>query len=275
MLALVLGVTASFAWGGASIFGGQAARFSSAFSVAWWYSIFALPWVLLLAVVATGLEFFAFPDFAIGVLAGAAAVIGGTLLFVGLAKAPASSVAPSSGIMSALLPVTVASFRGEELSELFLVGVGLAVAAIWLISFDGRSLNRTGLIYGIGSGTSFGVQFAILGFVGTESGLWPIVGVFVGASILGSAVIAVTSTTLRIDGSALGLTVGAAACSVAANTSYLYATRLGSLSTAAVLAALYAIPTVLLAALFLREGLLSRHWLGLAVAGLATALISI
>jgi drug/metabolite transporter (DMT)-like permease len=52
-------------------------------------------------------------------------------------------------------------------------------------------------------------------------------------------------------------------------------TRLGPLGVAAILGALYAIPTVVLAAIFLRERMLPRHWVGLGLAGLATALVAI
>ncbi|NND12953.1 MAG: DMT family transporter [Acidimicrobiia bacterium] len=275
MLALALALTASVAWGGASVFGGQAARTNSAFTVAWWFSFMALPGMLALAFIASGTEAFSIDSLLIGLVAGAAAVTGATFLFFGFAKAPASSVVPTSGLMSALLPVAAANVRGEHLSSLAFVGVGLAVGAIWLVASDGHRMDLTGIWYGLGSGTSFGVQFAILGFVSERSGLWPIVGVFVGASMVGTLVVIAKRSPLRLRGTAFWLTAGGSACSVVANTSYLYATRLGSLSLAAILAALYAIPAVILAAVFLKEAMLPRHWLGLGIAGLATAFISV
>ncbi len=235
----------------------------------------ALPGMLVLALLATGTAALETGPLVVGVIAGIGAVTGGTLLFLGFAKAPASSVVPASGFMSALIPVTVAGLRGEELSPLAAIGVVLAAGAVWLVANDGSKFDSRGVWYGIGSGTSFGIQFAIIGFAGDDSGLWPVVGVFIGASIVGTMVVVARQSPLRLRGTALWLTAGGSACSIIANTSYLYATRLGPLSTAAILAALYAIPSVVLAAIFLKEIMLPRHWLGLGIAGLATAFISI
>ncbi len=275
MVALALAATASIAWGGASVFGGQAARTTSAFTVAWWYSFMALPGMLVLALATSGTPAFSVSSVAIGLVAGAGAVGGGTVLFLGFTKAPASSIVPASGLVSALIPVTVAGLRGEDLSPLAFVGAVLAGAAIWLVASDGKQLDLRGVWYGVGSGTGFGIQFAILGFVSEGSGLWPIVGVFIGASLVGTGVVIAKRSPLRLQGAALWLTAGGSMCSVVANTSYLYATRLGSLSVAAILAALYAIPAVILAAVFLKEVILPRHWIGLGIAALATAFISV
>lgn len=276
MRGLLLGVSASVAWGGASVFGGRAARSASAFTVSWWFSFMALPGIALLALLATGVERFTIGALSVGLVVGIAAVTGGALLFLGFTKAPASSVAPASGLMSAVIPVVVAStIGGEDLSFLAIVGVLVAIGAIWLVASDGRRFDSRGVWYGVGSGTAFGIQFAILGLVGDETGLWPLVGSFIGATCAGTVLALATRSPLRLRGSTLALTAGGSGCSIVANTSYLYATRLGPLTTAAVLAALYAIPTVVLAAIFLRERLLPRHWIGLALAGLATAFVAL
>lgn len=276
MLGLLFGLTASIAWGGASVFGGRASRGASAFTVSWWFSVIGLPGIVVIALVASGTEAFTSASLLIGMVAGAGAVIGGTLLFLGFAKAPASSVVPASGFMSALIPVGVAAtIGGEDLTPLAFAGVALAVGAIWLVASDGRRFDSRGVWYGVGSGICFGIQFAILGLVDDSSGMWPVVGVFIGAVLVGGSVVKITRSPVLLQGRSLHLTIGAAACSLIANTAYLTSTRLGSLSMAAILAALYAIPTVLLAAIFLGERLLPRHWAGLALAGLATAFVAI
>lgn len=276
MLALLLAVTASIAWGGASVFGGHAARSASALTVAWWSSFLAVPGIALLAFLITGVDAFEVQPVAIGLLAGPAAVIGGTLLFLGFSKAPASSVVPSSGLMSAIVPVTVAAVvLDEALSILAVAGVALALGAIWLVASDGEKFDVRGLRYGIASGTSFGFQFAILGFVGDTAGLWPIVGVMTGASLVGAVIVMVSRSPRSLPKNARWLAAGGAACSIVATTTYLYATRLGSLTTASVLGALYAVPAVVLAAVFLKEVILPRHWVGLGLAGIATAFISL
>ncbi len=255
--------------------GGRASRSTSAFTVSWWFSFMALPGIALLAYVIGGTSGLRIAPLLVGLTAGIGAVVGGAALFLGLARAPASSVVPTSGFMTALIPVAVAStIGGEHLTPLALVGVVIAVAAIWLVASDGERFDSRGIWYGVASGTSFGVQFAILGLVDDTSGLWPLVGVFTGATLVGTVLVFATGSPRRLGGRPLALTAGGSACSIIANTAYLTATRLGSLSLAAILAALYAIPTVVLAAIFLRERLLPRHWAGLALAGLATAFVA-
>ena len=276
MLGLLLAVTASLMWGGASVFGGLAARSASPVSVAWWFSFMALPGMIVLAFTATGTGDFTPEALLVGSVAGSGAVLGGTLLFLGFTKAAAASVVPTSGFISALLPVGVAAtIGGEDLSPLAWIGVVLALGAIWLVASDGERFDARGVWYGLASGAAFGIQFAVLGLARDGTGLWPVVGVFIGATVVGSLAVLVTRSPVRLRGGALKLTAGGSACSIVANTSYLYATRLGPLSVAAILGALYAIPTVVLAAIFLRERMLPRHWAGLALAGLATALVAI
>lgn len=275
MPGLLFAVTASLAWGGASVFGGRAARSATPVSVAWWFSMMALPGMVVLALVAGGTAVFRPSALLVGAVAGSGAVIGGTLLFLGFSRASASSVVPTSGFISALLPVGIAAgIGGEDLSPLAWLGVVFALGAIWLVASDGTRFDSRGVSYGFASGTAFGVQFAVLGLAADGTGLWPVVGVFIGATIVGGAAVAVTGSPVRLEGRALKLTAGGSACSIVANTSYLYATRLGPLSVAAILGALYAIPTVVLAAIFLRERMLPRHWVGLGLAGLATALVA-
>jgi drug/metabolite transporter (DMT)-like permease len=276
MLGLLLALTASLVWGGASVFGGLAARSASPVSVAWWFSFMALPGMVVLAFTTTGTGGFTLGALLVGSVAGSGAVLGGTLLFLGFTKAAAASVVPTSGFISALLPVGVAAtIGGEDLSPLAWVGVVLALGAIWLVASDGERFDARGVWYGLASGAAFGIQFAVLGLAGDGTGLWPVVGVFIGATVVGSLAVLVTRSPVRLGGGALKLTAGGSACSIVANTSYLYATRLGPLSVAAILGALYAIPTVLLAAIFLRERMLPRHWAGLALAGLATAFVAL
>lgn len=276
MLGLLLAIIASLVWGGASVFGGVAARAASPVSVAWWFSFMALPGMVALAFVATGTDAFTPSALFVGAVAGSGAVIGGTLLFLGFTKAAAASVVPTSGFVSALLPVGVAAtIGGEALSPLAWAGVALALGAIWLVGSDGERFDSRGVWYGLASGAAFGIQFAVLGLAGDGTGLWPVVGVFIGATVIGSLAVLVTRSPVRLGSGALKLTAGGSACSIVANTSYLYATRLGPLSVAAILGALYAIPTVVLAAIFLRERMLPRHWAGLALAGLATAFVAL
>ncbi len=200
-------------------------------------------------------------------------MIGGTLLFLGFTKASAPSMVPTSGFISALLPVGVAAtIGGEDLSPLAWVGVVLALGAIRLVAYDGERFDSHGVWYGLASGAAFGIQFTVLGLAGDGTGLWPVIGVFIGATIVGSVAVLVTGSPVRSKGGALKLTAGGSACSIVANTSYLYATRRGPMSVAAIPGALYAIPTV--AAIFLRERMLPRHWVGLGLAGLATAFVA-
>lgn len=280
-MAIVLGVLASITYGCADFLGGLYTRRASVLTVVF---VSQLMGTILLAV---ALPFFLDAGFSSSSVAwGAAAGVGGasgvTLLFRGLATARMSVVAPITGTIAAALPVVVGLALGERPSGLALAGVGLALAAVALVSAGDPSpigqeagsegaraataRRRTGIPEALGAGISFGLFFVLLDQAPDDSGLWPLVGAR--ASSLGVIAIAALATGAAFKpppGTFAGISTSGV-FDVAANLFYLLAARRGLLALVAVLTSMYPGTTVVLARIVLKERLARVQLVGLAFA---------
>ena len=268
-MAIVLGVLASITYGCADFLGGLYTRRVPVLTVVLVSQVMG---TILLAV---ALPFFLDDEFsgtsvAWGAAAGVTGATGVTLLFRGLAGGRMSVVAPITGTVAAALPVIVGLVSGERPSPLALAGVGLALAAVVLVSSakdEDASVGRTGVPEALGAGTSFGLFFVLLDRAGDASGLWPLVGARASSiAIIGIAALVVRSPLKPPSGTLLGISV-AGAFDVAANLFYLLATRRGLLTLVAVLTSMYPGTTVILARVVLKERLRRIQLAGLVFAG--------
>ena len=219
-------------------------------------------------------------DLAWGVVAGSGSGLGAVFLYRGLAGGPMSVVAPVSAVGAALLPVIVGVATGERPSTLTWLGVGCAFPAIWLVSrvteehgANARPVSA-GVVDGLLAGAGFGLLFIALGQVPESAGLLPL------AFTQSTSVVAVvvTATAFRQpwvprDPYALRA-VAAGVLGTTATLTFLLAAQSGLLTVAAVLSSLYPATTVLLAAVLLREQIGRVQGVGLALAGLAVALVA-
>jgi drug/metabolite transporter (DMT)-like permease len=226
-----------------------------------------------------------------GMSAGLVGGLGLIIFYVGLAAGPMSVVAPVSGLVSTILPVTVALAEGERPRAEVYAGALLCLAAIVLASSAGdgdpgrgpRAL-RSGLTgvgravgYGIASGASFGLFFLLIRNAGQSGELWPVAAGRIGelAVVLIAAAALRRSLMPRGAGFVLLLAVaGAGAIDVVANICYVAATRTGMFGLAVVLASLYPGVTVLLARAVLGERLRWVQRVGLGLAALGIILVA-
>jgi drug/metabolite transporter (DMT)-like permease len=221
----------------------------------------------------------------------AAGLIGGgglIIFYLGLAAGPMSVVAPVSGLVSTVLPVTVALAQGERPGTGVYAGALLCLAAVVLTSCAGddtparspRAAPRRylpgavrALGYGIASGIAFGLFFLLIRNAGQSGELWPVAAARIGELTVVLVTAAVLRRSLLPHGAQGRLRLAAAAAGaidVTANICYVAATRTGMFGLAVVLAALYPAATVLLARVVLGERLrwIQRAGLGLAAIGI-------
>jgi len=219
-------------------------------------------------------------DLAWGVVAGSGSGLGAVFLYRGLAGGPMSVVAPVSAVGAALLPVIVGVATGERPSTLTWLGVGCAFPAIWLVSrtTEKHAANTrpvsAGVVDGLLAGAGFGLLFIALGQVPESAGLLPLT-LTQSTSVVA---VVVTATAFRQpwvprDPYALRA-VAAGVLGTTATLTFLLAAQSGLLTVAAVLSSLYPATTVLLAAVLLREQIGRVQGVGLALAGLAVALVA-
>ncbi len=218
---------------------------------------------------------------------GIGAGVGAAFLYRGLSSGRMAVVAPISAIGSALLPVAVGVALGDRPSVLAVVGIILALPAIYLISKvtehhihttgdtqDGAA-PRGGVLDGVLAGLGFGSLFVLIGQVDADAGLMPIAAMQV-AAVVAVVVLAVALREPWVprDRSSLpALTMGP--LGALATGAFLLATHEGLLSIVSVIASLYPATTVVLAAVILRERIHRMQGVGLGLAAIAVTLVAI
>jgi drug/metabolite transporter (DMT)-like permease len=212
-----------------------------------------------------------------GLAAGATAGLAVWWFYLALATGPMSVVSPLTAVLVAGLPLLYAVARGERPGQLALVGAGLALVAVVLVSREAPSalpFTRRVALLTVGSGVAFAVYFVLLAQVDTGTGLWPLLASRVGAASV-VLVAAVVAGQLRAPrGVPLRLALLAGVLDVVANTAFLFAVQGGLLSLVSVITALYPAATVLLAAVVLGERTGRVQQVGMALAAVAVGLIA-
>lgn len=219
-----------------------------------------------------------------GGAAGLAGSVGVGLLYHALAIGTMAVVAPTTAVCAVMIPVTTGVFFGERLAPLTLVGIGLAMAAIVLVSrqraapFVDQSRARRGVVpTGVGlalvSGVAIGLFFLALARTTAAAGMWPLVAARVVSVTLFGIMSIAAAQPLRMAAPVARIAVAAGVIDLFANALYLVATRYGPLSVVVTLSSLYPASTVILARIALGERLNGWQVTGVACALVAIALI--
>jgi drug/metabolite transporter (DMT)-like permease len=181
-----------------------------------------------------------------------------------------------------MIPVMTGVLGGHRLAPLTTVGIGLAMAAIALVSRQNAGSRggavRSGLVPpGVGlalvSGVALGLFFLALARTGTAAGMWPLVGARSASVVLFGILALGSAQSLRLATPVAWIAVAAGVADIGANALYLVATRHASLSVVVTLTSLYPASTVLLARVVLGERLNAWQAVGVACALVAIALI--
>lgn len=279
----LLALASAVCYGSADFFGGITARRANTIATVFWSQFIGLV-LLAIALPFLPAATASSQDWIWGFIAGFSGGIGVALLYRALAVGTMAVVAPTTAVIAAMIPVLFASIMGERLGLWTLVGVGLALAAILLVSrpapeaeAEHRPHGSRGFPPGFGlallSGMSVGVFFLSLARTSTAAGMWPLIAARLASIVLFGALAVLTHRTLRMDRlPAITATTGGA-LDMLANVLYLIAARVGPLSIVVTLASLYPAATVLLARFILRERLSVTQMIGLACALAAVMLI--
>ncbi len=155
-------------------------------------------------------------------------------------------------------------------------GIALALVSVVLVTAATirRSATRAGARLAIVAGLGFGAFFVVLGRISAATVFAPLVVMRIVATIAIAAVVVVTHGTWRVARPSWLLVAIAGVLDMGGNLLYLLAAQAGRLDIAAVLASLYPIVTILLAAAILRERILAVQAVGIGVALLAIVLVT-
>jgi drug/metabolite transporter (DMT)-like permease len=207
-----------------------------------------------------------------GILGG----IGITALYQALAIGRMGVVAPVTGVLAAVIPVSAGIVLEGWPAPLVLVGIGLAIAAVLLVSRvadDGGGTTglREALLAGVAIGL-FGVAIAQLSDGIVFSAL-TLIRSIQAALVIGLVV--VTRSAWRLQRRAIPGVVAIGILDMTGNACYLLAVQSGALAVASVLSSLYPVTTVILAAIVLRERVTRDHAAGIVLAAAAIVCIGV
>ncbi|NSL43351.1 DMT family transporter [Streptomyces sp. 8P21H-1] len=277
MIALLLALGSSLAYGCADFLGGLGAR-----------KAHVLRTVMIAAPASLTVELLLWPflgasfepaTLAWGTASGVASAAAFALLYKTLAIGPMNVLSPVTALVSAMLPVGVGLVQGEHLGWAGLVGLPLALAAVMLVSAangaKGVRPSRTALLLAFGAGTAIALQLIFLHQAPSGSGVAPLV---IGRAVSSAVTLTAAGMMYRKLGSdkpAYAISAAAGVLDSVANLLFLFAARSGDLAVVAVITALYPAGTVLLARSVLAERIHRRQLIGLGTAAVAVSLLAL
>lgn len=269
-IAALFALSAAMAWGSSDFTGGVVTRRVGPIHTM--FVSYVVAFVILVGIALFRLEPISnAADLTWGALGGVFGMVGFGFLLRGFATGRMGLVAPVSGVLATALPVIFSVFNEGLPRLLQLVGFGLALVSIWLLSrpekFGGRP---AGLGMAVMAGLGFGSFFIALDQIGENAVFWPLAAgrLAAFASVLLFAFF--TRQSVFPKASPLGLLFLLGCLDVGGNLFFLLAVQTGRLDVAAVLASLYPAVTAIWARLIVKE-----HMTGLQVFGLVIAIVAI
>jgi drug/metabolite transporter (DMT)-like permease len=216
-----------------------------------------------------------------GSLGGISQACGEWWLYAALGAGPISVVSPLTAVLTAAVPVGVGIAIGDRPGVLAAAGIALAMVAVVLVSREATDedvtphrFTTTVALLTVGSGVTFGLNFALIHQAPVESRLWPLLFARMSATML-VIIVAAASRNLRVpSGKPLRLALTLPVLDASANVAMLLALHASLLSLASVLISLYPVATVVLAMAVLRERVTRWQALGMALAAVSVSMIA-
>ncbi|HEY0443964.1 MAG TPA: hypothetical protein VGC90_07075, partial [Candidatus Limnocylindrales bacterium] len=154
---VVFGLLSAAAWGSADFGGALATRRATLFGVVVLSQLAGMVAAVILAITRTepipGLA-----DVGWSVIGGVLGALGITALYAGLAVGRMGVVAPVTGVLAALVPVSVGIALEGQPSGIVVIGMALAIVAVVLVSrVPGESGSRSGIELALAGGVALGL----------------------------------------------------------------------------------------------------------------------
>lgn len=276
MIAVLLALGASVAYGLTDFLGGIAARRAHIFALGSLTQPLGLIVLLIIAPLVGGTVS---PEVWIwGTVAGLGGAFAYVLLFRALAIGPMSVASPISALVAVALPVVAGVAFGERLPLLGWIGIALGMLAVLMVSQVHEDaphpVSMKVLLLSFGAGVFISVFLIALERAPDDSGLWPLVVVRIVTSVMLIAAAVGAGVMSRLPRDVVVLGAASTLLDVAATAMFMLATREGLLTVVAVITALYPAATVLMARFVLNEHLQALQRWGLALAFVSVAVLA-
>lgn len=270
----ILALISAAVWGGGDFMGSYASRRSSPIHA---LSLAAISGLLVLIGAAVILRE-SFPSgrgILVAAMGGISGALGIAVFWRALTMGHVATVAPIAGVISAALPVVVGIFIEGSPGTTKLIGFGLAIIGIWLVSAAGPSVGRVStqeLVLACLAGVGFGGFLIFLGLVGPGKIFTPLIVSRSMTLCVGLLLIKFNRMRLpTLTSNPVALLAGV--LDAGGNLFYVLARQFTRLDIAALLSSLYPASTVILAAIILKEKISFRQGIGVVVCLAAIMLI--
>jgi drug/metabolite transporter (DMT)-like permease len=277
MLAALLALAASLAWGSSNYLAGIESRRRSVWHVTA-LSQLAAAAVAGVALLVTGQPPPGSGDAAVLVLAGVATAVGLVAFYRALAIGTMSIVAP---IIAAevLIPVAAGLLRGERPSLHAYAGMVLTIGGVVLISWARRGMRdhiaRSAVLLAVLAAVCWGLMLVALGISGRESPYWAVFDIRVASAGVVVLYVLAAGRRLPLKGQNLPALFAVGLLLTTANILFTVAAGLGFLSVAAILGSLSPVVVTCYAQVFLGERLSARQWAGFGTVFAGVVLLSL
>ena len=284
VLALTLSFGASLAWGSADFLAGIECRRTTLLSVMLISQLAGLVLFLPFMIALGGAP--PAPQYALlGLLAGGLYIVGLAALYRGLAGGVMGIVAPIAAT-DAVIPLAWGLLGGERPSLIAMLGIGLALVGIIIVSFTGpedveehdgpvRDSTRKSVAFGLITALCFGgFVVALDGASNGGDALWAAGYTRLMSVLLLASAVAVLGQQVNFGRRDALPMIAIGSLDISANALFALATTTGLLSIVGIFGSLYPVFTVLLAAAFLREHPTSVQRAGTGAALLGAVLIA-
>lgn len=276
--AILFGIASALTWGAGDFAGGIASKKSSPYAVVIWGDIVGMVVVSALAW-AVGDPLPSWGSVIYILLSSICGAIGIVILYRALAGGQMSIAAPVSALMAAVIPVFVGVIVDGWPKWLTMIGVVMALIAIWLVArTEHEGVHRirwADVRMPLVAGVLFGLFFIFMHKASSESVLWPAVFLRVSSAALLAVIAWFTRSSFAIERRQWWLVVFVGVFDIAGNIFYILSAQTGRMDIAAVIGSLYPGTTVALAWLILKEKISRWQAVGISLALTAIVMISV
>lgn len=215
-------------------------------------------------------------DLLLSLLAGGLGGVGITSLYRGLAVGRMGIVAPVTGVLAAIIPVTAGIILEGLPRDIVLAGIVVAIVAVVLVSrVTDEGGGRSGLTEALVAGVAIGLFGVVISQLSDGIVFSALSVMRATQSVLVVAVVLITRSAWRVPRASLAPFAVVGVLDMAGNSFYLLAVQSGALAVASVLSSLYPVTTVILAAIVLRERVTRDHAVGIVLAAAAILMIGL
>jgi drug/metabolite transporter (DMT)-like permease len=208
---------------------------------------------------------------------GLCGVVGMTSLYRGLAVGRMGVVAPTTGVIGAVVPVVVGFVTEGVPTVATIAGIVVALLAVVLVTrAPGHQTDRpSGVEWAILAGIAIGGFNVCVGQLSGAGQFGPLVILRAVQTVILLALIVLWRQPWRMGRTDVGKLSVIGVLDMLGNVAFLTAAQVGALAVATILSSLYPVTTVLLALGFLHERVTRSHVIGILLTVVAITLISI